>query len=69
MTTTEQGGCKAKVYRWRKWDIRTGDWIISTRWATLEAIKGVEGEAMGEGVEVDPSVVNAEGMTAKHFEP
>ena len=61
----------AIVYRFRTWDITNDGYRDSQRWATLEAIEKICGEAFGEGVELGGSLVGQEipGMTARDFNP
>jgi hypothetical protein len=60
----------AVVYRFRTWDIINDQFHTSGRWATKEAIAGVHGEAISEGVEIDEHYLGREvdGMTERGFD-
>jgi hypothetical protein len=60
------------VYRFQIYDIDTDETRKSRRWATAEAIKRVNGEALKDtAIDIDASLVGAEipGMTARGFDP
>ena len=61
----------ATVYRFQTYDIINDVMKTSQRWATREAVERVCGEIVGEGVEVDNSVLGREvdGMTERGFDP
>ena len=60
----------AIVYRFQTWDINNDRFQVSQRWATEESIERVQGEIVGDGVEVDEKFLGAEvdGMTARGFD-
>jgi hypothetical protein len=63
---------KVVIYRFRVYDIVRGESIVSTRWATPQAIKRARGEAiLSTPMEVDASVVDTDepGMTARDYDP
>ena len=59
------------VYRFRKYDVNSDEWQTSRRWATAEAIVKVGGEAVGDPLSVDESLLGGEvdGMTDRAFNP
>ncbi len=57
------------VYCWTKYDITTDEQRLSRRMATTEAIARAYGVAVeGTGREVDVSVLEIDGMTARDFQ-
>ena len=59
-----------KVYRFTIYDINNDESIRSRRWATRQAIDWAHGHVLEETeIEVDPSVLDGNGMTARDFDP
>jgi hypothetical protein len=60
---------KAKVYRFRRYDIAIDDYRYSTRMATKEFINRIGAEIIpGSETEIDTNLLS-EGMTQKDFDP
>ncbi len=59
------------VYRWKTWNQQAGDYDISRRMATREAIERIKKLVILEGTatEVDSLLLNEEGMTEFDFIP
>lgn len=59
------------VYGFKGYDIASDSDVVSRRWATLEAIQRIGGEAVGEGQEVPAEDVGSEvdGMTVVDYNP
>jgi hypothetical protein len=63
---------RVTVYQFRLYDIGTDEHRKSRRWATLEAIAQIGGEALTDtAIEVDAAMVGTEiaGMTERGFDP
>ena len=60
---------KVRVYRFKKYDIQTDDYVISTRMATEEKIDQIRATAIyGTERQIDESLLT-DGLTAKDFDP
>ena len=58
------------VHRWRMYDARNDEWIISRRWATIDAITRVNGELLpGQERTIEMKHLNGDGMTDRDFNP
>jgi hypothetical protein len=58
------------VYRFTIYDIANDESRLSRRWATRQAIEWAHGHALEETeTEVDASVLDSNGMTARDFDP
>ena len=61
---------KVAVYRFRRYDISSDEYVTSRRWAILETINLIRAEALIHTERlVDPNSLNAEGMTERGFDP
>lgn len=63
---------KVKVYRFRRYDIVSGETKKSRRWGTRKGIERICGEMLEDtAIEVDESVVGREiqGLTERDFNP
>ncbi len=59
-----------KVCRYKVWSQLDGGYVVSSRYATIEAIKSFKGEAIeGTEIEVDKTAVSPEGTTAIDYRP
>lgn len=58
---------KVRAYRYRVWDITTGEWATSSRLATAEKIQTIGGKAIpNSGEDIDPNLLT-DGWTEKGF--
>lgn len=60
---------KVKVFRFAMYDIGSDAFVESKRWATQKFITDFHARALGDGVEVDSSEVNVNGLTEVGFNP
>jgi hypothetical protein len=63
---------KVTIYRFRLYDIATDEYVPSRRWATMEAIRRIGGEAFDDtATEIDDSLLSHDlpGMTDRDFKP
>lgn len=58
------------IFRFKRYDISSDEFQHSRRWATRDAIERIGAEVLDDhGVDVDPSVLNGDGMTERNFNP
>jgi hypothetical protein len=59
------------VFRFESWDVKTDQFIRSSRWATRQRIESLPARIVGDGVEVPDEVLGREidGMTDRNFDP
>jgi hypothetical protein len=59
------------VFRFQTWDVSNDCYKLSRRLATREAIARIGGEPLGEGINIDASLLGTEiqGMTDRDFDP
>ena len=63
-------GARTKVFRFKLFDITTDDFVVSSRYATDQAIAQIGAQAIhGTEIEIDSTKLDENGMTAKKFEP
>lgn len=62
-------GDKVWVFRFAMYDIGSDRFVESQRWATLRFIDSFNARRIGDGVEVDSSQVDANGLTQPGFNP
>jgi len=61
---------KSKVYRFKKYDINSDQYVVSRRMATRDAIGRINAVLIPESeVEIDNSHVSGDGMTEIDFKP
>jgi hypothetical protein len=60
---------KEPIYKYRKYDIASDDYVYSTRYATMGQINRIEAEAIGPTVKVVDSKHLTDGWTKKNFDP
>ena len=63
---------KVIIYRFRLYDIATDEYVPSRRWATMETIRRIGGEAFDDtATEIDDSLLSHDlpGMTDRDFKP
>ena len=54
---------KITVYRFAKFDIESGEMKVSSLYATLDAIKAIEGSVIRENpIEIEASMLDGNGM-------
>ena len=59
-----------KVSRFKLFDITTDEFVVSSRYATGQAIAQIGAQPIpGTEIEVDGGKLDENGMTAKRFEP
>ena len=60
---------KAKIYKFKKYDINSDRYVVSRRMATREAIERIEGAVTipETEIEIDNSHLNGDGMTDIDF--
>ena len=59
-----------KVSRFKLFDIMTDEFVVSSRYATEQAITQIGGQAIwGTEIEIDGGDLDENGMTAKKFNP
>jgi hypothetical protein len=61
---------KVKVFRFKRYHIRAGDFIVSSRMAPLCWIERNDAVAIeGTGIEIDERLLLDDGYTEKNFDP
>jgi len=62
-------GDQVTVYRFRMFDIRSGEFVESRRWAPADLIEDIHAERIGEGVQIERSALAADGLTPHGVDP
>jgi len=63
-------GGPVKVWKFRKYDMTTDEYVESSRYATMEAIARIGAECIEETeVTVAGNLIDSDGLTAKRFTP
>ncbi|MGE4249938.1 MAG: hypothetical protein AB7F09_11130 [Parvibaculaceae bacterium] len=67
---TRKMEARTKVSRFKLFDIMTDEFVVSSRYATGQAIAEIGGRAIpGTEIEIDSADLDENGMTARKFEP
>ena len=56
-------GQHVTVYRFRMFDIGSGEFVESSRWAPADLIHDIRAERIGEGVQIDAGLLADDGLT------
>jgi hypothetical protein len=60
---------RTKVFRFKLFDVMTDEFVMSSRYATEQAITQIGGTAIqGTEIEIDGADLDENGMTVKKFE-
>ena len=62
-------GTEVTVYRFKMFDIRSGEFVESRRWAPEKLIGEIGAKRIGEGVRTDAGNLADDGLTPHGFDP